>query len=149
MLAGVCGGLGDYFGVDPVIVRLIFVVGVVTGITPFLYPVLWLITPVASTPMPLPPDARFDPMTGQPLPAQTSAAQTVNFQQYTAPAQGSAPPRNRSRTLGMLLMVIGTIILINTVDNALDRVFGVQLSGFVFPVLLVGVGIYLLRRKTI
>lgn len=148
MLAGVCGGLGNYFGVDPVIVRLIFVVGVVTGITPFLYPVLWLITPEASTPMPLPSDARFDPMTGRPLPPQTSVTQTVNFQQ-AASTQTSVSPRNRNRTLGMFLMVIGSIILVNNVDDALDRIFGLQLSGFVFPILLVGVGIYLLRRKTI
>jgi phage shock protein C len=149
MLAGVCGGLGNYFGVDPVIVRLIFVVGVVTGITPFLYPVLWLITPQASQPVPLPPDARFDPMTGRPLPPQPQIGQTVQFQQYNTPAQGSVSPRNRNRTLGMFLMAIGSIILINTVDNALDRIFGVQLSGFVFPILLVGVGVYLLRKKTI
>ena len=32
MLAGVCGGLGDYFDIDPTIIRLIFVFGsIVTG----------------------------------------------------------------------------------------------------------------------
>ncbi len=149
MLAGVCGGLGNYFGVDPVIVRLIFVVGVATGITPVLYPVLWLIMPQSGTPISLPPDARFDPMTGQPLPPQMSSGQTVNFQEYTPPSQGPIPPRSRNRTFGMLLMVIGSIILVNNVDSALDRIFGVQLSGFVFPILLVGVGFYLLRRKTL
>ncbi|MEJ2266834.1 MAG: PspC domain-containing protein [Anaerolineales bacterium] len=25
MIAGVCGGLGDYFGIDPTLVRLLFV----------------------------------------------------------------------------------------------------------------------------
>jgi len=32
MIAGVCGGLGDYFDIDPTIIRLIFVFGaIVTG----------------------------------------------------------------------------------------------------------------------
>ena len=30
-LAGVCGGLGEYFGVDPTIVRLIFIVLALAG----------------------------------------------------------------------------------------------------------------------
>ena len=32
MIAGVCGGLGEYFDIDPTIIRLIFVFGsIVTG----------------------------------------------------------------------------------------------------------------------
>jgi len=31
MLAGVCGGIGEYFGIDPTLVRLIFVVGGLFG----------------------------------------------------------------------------------------------------------------------
>jgi phage shock protein C len=27
MIAGVCGGLGEYFGVDPTLIRLLFVFG--------------------------------------------------------------------------------------------------------------------------
>ncbi|GAB4209835.1 MAG: PspC domain-containing protein [Roseiflexaceae bacterium] len=48
IFAGVCGGLGDYFGVDPVIVRLIFVlVTLTTGLGLLIYPVLWLSMPRA------------------------------------------------------------------------------------------------------
>lgn len=46
MLAGVCGGLGEYFNIDPVIVRLIFVLVTLTSfIGLFLYPILWLLMP--------------------------------------------------------------------------------------------------------
>jgi phage shock protein C len=31
---GVCAGLGDYFGMDPVIIRLIFVVGLTFEVVP-------------------------------------------------------------------------------------------------------------------
>jgi phage shock protein C len=47
MLAGVCGGLATYMGIDPTIVRLIFVISVfVTFSTSFfLYLIFWLIIP--------------------------------------------------------------------------------------------------------
>lgn len=48
MLAGVCGGLAEYFDTDPTIVRLVWVlVTVFTGLTPgvIAYLVLWLIVP--------------------------------------------------------------------------------------------------------
>lgn len=48
MVAGVCGGLAAYFAIDPVIVRLIFVLVTLTsGIGVLLYPVLWLVMPKA------------------------------------------------------------------------------------------------------
>jgi phage shock protein C len=47
MIAGVCGGMGDYFDLDPTIIRLIFVFGsVVTGSGLFwAYLVMMLIVP--------------------------------------------------------------------------------------------------------
>lgn len=48
ILGGVCGGLGEYFNIDPVIFRVIFVLlmlpGGLPGIIP--YAVLWLIVPL-------------------------------------------------------------------------------------------------------
>ncbi len=48
MVAGVCGGLAEYFDIDPVIVRLIAVVLLLPGGLPGLVPyvILWIITPV-------------------------------------------------------------------------------------------------------
>jgi len=49
MIAGVCGGLGDYFGIDPVLVRLVFVLLVfASGIGLLAYVILWIIVPTAS-----------------------------------------------------------------------------------------------------
>jgi phage shock protein C len=45
-LAGVCGGLGTYFGIDPTLARVIFVILSLTFGSGFLiYLVLWLIIP--------------------------------------------------------------------------------------------------------
>jgi phage shock protein C len=49
MLAGVCGGLADYFEVDPTIVRLIFVLALLIGGTGVLaYLIMWIIVPKES-----------------------------------------------------------------------------------------------------
>jgi len=49
MLAGVCGGLADYFEIDPTIVRLLFVLAVIIGGTGILaYLIMWLIVPKES-----------------------------------------------------------------------------------------------------
>jgi phage shock protein C len=46
MIAGVCGGLGKYFSVDPVIVRLVFLLLLFLGGSGFLlYLILWIIVP--------------------------------------------------------------------------------------------------------
>ena len=49
MVAGVCGGLGEHFGIDPTLVRLLFVVAVAFGGSGIvLYLVLWALVPPAS-----------------------------------------------------------------------------------------------------
>lgn len=46
VLGGVCAGIGEYFGVDPTLVRVGFVIGVVVwGATFWLYLLLWLVVP--------------------------------------------------------------------------------------------------------
>lgn len=45
-IAGVCGGLGEFFGIDPVIFRIIFIVlAFLGGLGILLYIILWLIAP--------------------------------------------------------------------------------------------------------
>ncbi len=56
MLGGVCGGLGEYFNIDPIIVRLIFIAfALIGGGGLLLYLIMWLLIPlepVAGTPEP-------------------------------------------------------------------------------------------------
>lgn len=50
VIAGVVSGLAQYFGIDPVIVRLIFVVSVFfNGLGVLVYIILWLVVPAAKT----------------------------------------------------------------------------------------------------
>ena len=46
-IAGVCGGLGDYFRLDPLWIRLLFILVLFLGGTALLvYLVLWFIVPL-------------------------------------------------------------------------------------------------------
>ncbi|MBP8250956.1 MAG: PspC domain-containing protein [Herpetosiphon sp.] len=110
--AGVCGGLAEYFAIDSVIVRLIFVALLFAGIGFLLYPVMWLVMPKASSSnyqanVALPQqnqqplnavqqqvgatvgktlnaNARFDPLTGMPL-----SVEPARFDPYTGAPVGN------------------------------------------------------------
>jgi phage shock protein C len=221
IIAGVCGGLAEYFGLDPVIVRLIFVlVTLTTGIGFIVYPVLWLVMPkaganVPSTPLftqdadawrqrmnefgqevaqagqqisqevrqvfmreqgqptqapttaePPPPAAyNFDPVTGQPIRrAEPTTGRTINLRVDPTTAETFVPPadptanhtanttpqqpvyygppapaarKNHGRTMGIVLVIIGAMILAGTFD----------IAEYVFPILMIGAGLLLLRKK--
>ncbi len=76
MIAGVCGGLARYFNIDPVIVRLVFVLAVLFGgVSPLIYVVLWIVMPEEGA-VPAPPQLnhprpveewKYDPYTGEPI----------------------------------------------------------------------------------
>ena len=128
VLGGVCGGLAQYFGIDPVIVRLVFVALVLAhGLGLVLYPIMWLVVPAAQTGQPalaetgsaLQPisEPRYDPQTGEQLPQLTSN------------------PRNR--VLGAVLLGIGAVMLSSFIPGGSNMALALML--------LLG-GFYLLRR---
>jgi phage shock protein C len=49
VLLGICGGLGDFFGINPIWFRLGFIIAAIPGGLPgiLLYLLLWLIIPKA------------------------------------------------------------------------------------------------------
>ncbi|MFV9503881.1 MAG: PspC domain-containing protein [Oscillochloridaceae bacterium umkhey_bin13] len=77
MLGGVCGGLARYFGIDATIIRLVFVLAVLSGLSPLIYIILWIVmpqealvqpgqTPVLQQPTQDPTgEWQYDPYTGE------------------------------------------------------------------------------------
>lgn len=58
LLGGVCGGIAEYLGVDPTLVRVVFVVlAVASGIGVLIYFLLWLLIPQEGEAPPEPKDA--------------------------------------------------------------------------------------------
>ncbi|MBT3299742.1 MAG: PspC domain-containing protein [Candidatus Marinimicrobia bacterium] len=44
-MAGICAGIGDYFEIDPVIIRIIFLFGLFLGGGFIVYMIAWFIIP--------------------------------------------------------------------------------------------------------
>lgn len=56
MIAGVCGGLAEYFNVDPTLVRVLWVIMVLlAGTGVLLYIILWIVMPLDVPMQPGPP----------------------------------------------------------------------------------------------
>ncbi|PLX09966.1 MAG: hypothetical protein C0598_11545 [Marinilabiliales bacterium] len=49
MIGGVCSGLGAYFHVDTTWIRLAFVIATISGVSPLIYLILWVVIPAAVT----------------------------------------------------------------------------------------------------
>jgi phage shock protein C len=50
VIAGVCGGLSEYFNIDPVIIRILFLlIALPGGISILVYFVFWIAMPLKST----------------------------------------------------------------------------------------------------
>jgi phage shock protein C len=70
-IAGVCAGLGEYFNIDPVVLRLAAVAGTfLTGLFPGLltYLAAWLIVPPEPLPLPMRAPAPPSPAADQASP---------------------------------------------------------------------------------
>lgn len=44
-IAGICEGLGEYFDIDPAIVRIAFVIALFMGFGALLYLIMWVCVP--------------------------------------------------------------------------------------------------------
>ena len=61
VISGVCGGIGEYFGIDPTIVRLLWIIfGFAGGSGIIAYIVAAVIIPTGSNESP-PPSSYYDP----------------------------------------------------------------------------------------
>lgn len=69
-IAGVAAGLAQYFGIDPMLVRLAFVLLLFAphSIIVPIYIILWVVMPEEPVAQPAPAEPhRYDPYTGQPI----------------------------------------------------------------------------------
>ncbi len=52
-IAGVCGGIAEYYDVDPILIRIGFIVGAFIGFGILLYVVLWIVMPKGTPGVPV------------------------------------------------------------------------------------------------
>lgn len=87
MIAGVCSGLGTYFGIDPILVRIFFALSLlVNGMGLFAYILIWIVSDYAS---------------------------------YHE-EQNMVRNKNASRTLGYILIMSGSLFLLDYIIPDID-----------------------------
>ena len=139
--AGVAGGLGEYFNIDPLLFRLIFVVLVFAGGSGIMiYIVMWIVTPESPVYIHQPVNQANN---GYP---QNSSNPSDNTAEPRAPESATCnatpAPQTKERKQGSL---IGGLVLITLGALFLADELIPQISfGDIWPLLLVAIGVGLL-----
>ncbi len=132
MLGGVCGGLGAYFGIDAVIVRLVFVaLAIWAGMGVLGYLILWIIIPAEERTGATSQDVISDNVL-------EIEHQARNFaQEARSGFVGlSSVPAERTIWAAVALIVVGAALL-------LGNLFNIPFSQL-WPVALIALGVYLI-----
>ncbi len=136
MIGGVCSGLGNYFGIDPTLVRLFFVLlALAEGTGLLLYFILWIVVP------------REDRVEGTTLEANVRAGAdeiAERARQLGDDLQKGVSISNQqvSTILGATLIILGVVFLL---DN-FNFVWFSTLRSLFWPVLLIAGGTLLVVR---
>jgi phage shock protein PspC (stress-responsive transcriptional regulator) len=133
VVGGVCSGLADYFGVDPLFVRIVFVVlTILQGAGILIYFVLWLL-------MKPPVDEPAGPNLGERLRTMGDEIR-ADLRGGLGTSGGTAV--NRTLWLGVILVGLGAYFLISNLG---------LLNGFrwdlFWPAVLIVVGLFVLLRR--
>ncbi len=125
ILGGVAGGLGEYFGVDPVIIRLIWLVLILFGGVGFLgYLIAWIIIPIEE--------------------------KVVTESSETAPSENVPRRRYGSQVFfGIVLVILGIVLLLHQNWDLwwTIKIFMRSFVRYIIPTLLILLGIYLMIEK--
>jgi len=119
-IAGICGGLGEYFNVDPVIFRIAFCFAIFMGGTGFiLYIIMLLVIPEK----------------------HTSFQYSSNQNEEIIIEEVSANTKKGIKDATMI--VLGTLLILFGIFFFFVRIFPFHLHEFIFPLLLVAGGLIL------
>lgn len=119
IIGGVAGGLGEYFEIDPVIFRIIFVISLFAWGAPiFIYLVLWMIIPEN----------------------KEQAEYYYNYDEDRNESEEFASKhKNKNLALGIILIFLGFMIFLNNVLPTFD-------FHYFWPLFLILFGAYIIYR---
>ncbi|MCO5251379.1 MAG: PspC domain-containing protein [Candidatus Kapabacteria bacterium] len=128
MIGGVAGGLGDYFDIDPVIIRVLFIMTAFAwGVSVIAYIILWIVLPEN-------PDEveNFYDFVNDPN-------KDMNMDNY-ADIDDSKQKKDRKVIAGAFLIILGAVILLDKL-NVWDS------FSYIWPLILVAIGGYLIYKS--
>jgi phage shock protein PspC (stress-responsive transcriptional regulator) len=134
-IAGVCGGLGAYFDIDPTLVRVFFVLlAFADGVGVWLYLLLWIFLPAEDR-----VGATFEENVRVGVEEITDRAKEVGSELQTGMRSSS---QRASYVLGAVLILFGLFFLLESLNIFWFSTF----RSLLWPVLLIFAGAFLLRR---
>ena len=134
VFGGVAGGLADYFNIDVILARLLFVVIFFAGGGGvIIYVVLWIITP--EEPLITPPPGGG---TGS---GESTYSNSADISDATIVNNGEKRSNNRTFIGGIALILVGFLFLLNTMIPQLVIIH-------FWPLVLIIVGIMLIMNET-
>ncbi len=140
MLGGVCGGIAEYFEIDPVIVRLIAVaLFFVGGSAVLAYIIALIIIP-------------YEPMATTAGQGTDGAAENLSAPAGTASAPAEAPRSTANESiplfLGILLIIIGGLFLMHNLPFFSPFYHQIRwyVHDFFWPSILIVFGVFLIAR---
>lgn len=139
VIEGVCGGLAQYFGVEPVIVRLIFVVLLfMNGIGLFIYIILAIIMPKPEKPDQSPKDTIRENVQemGERV-KEAGEGLDMAFSKNTGEKHS-----HRAGWFGIILILLGIILLLDNLNliRWIDK-------DLLWPVIIIFIGAWLLIKR--
>jgi phage shock protein C len=150
MIAGVCGGVAQYFAIDPTLVRLFAVLSAIFsgGVVVLLYVVLWFVVP--EEPLGASSMATAGAATSEAGSGSSSAESGSAFgssESWSGVGGFGFPPtddvrQRRSRWIGFALLGLGVLILASNL-----HLFAWVNWHLIWPVFLILGGFFLLMRQ--
>ena len=139
VVAGVCGGIGEYLQVDPTLVRVFFVLGTIfTGGLGLLgYIVLIVMMPLPGQPAPF---VKSD-VTTSTAEGAASTDPTATTPIVRAPEDPEAAERRRS-AFGLVLIALGAIFLLGNAG-----IFRIVRWDLAWPLVFIAIGALLIAQR--
>jgi len=122
VIGGVAAGLADYFNIDPILVRVIFIATtIIKGFGLLVYIVLWIIVPEDPKEQP-----HFKAAAKPPEPDKTGTAEEEATEMGIKPEPEKSAPKkenNKNRLIaGIILISIGVLFLFDNLFVLLDLI---------------------------
>jgi phage shock protein C len=135
VVSGVCGGLGKTFGVDPVIIRFLWVALMLTyGFGVLAYIIAWIIIPT-------------EPVEAESQTSQTSSNKEGRVEifenQNTQQQTSNNPGKNINLAIGVIIVIVGIFALVSSIfgfGNWILRMF----SKAFWPLVLIVIGVFVI-----
>lgn len=126
MIAGVSTGLAEYFDIDPVIIRALFIITTIAyGIGVIAYIVLWIIVPAKKI-----EEVDFD----------NNLDDNNNMESENLNLKENGSKNDRKLIGGVILIIIGVLLFLNQIIPGFD-------IEYIIPIVLIIIGILILSKQ--